>query len=137
MVSLKEVVASNAQIPSALPKRLVAVFAGATSGIGEVTLKTLVKYSTEPRIYLFARNPALAARAIAECRQINPSGDYIFVKVDLSLVRETDIACEYVKSREKLVNLLFLSAGEIKFDRARKLPYHHRIMAVPSAWPRR
>ncbi|KAH7076236.1 hypothetical protein FB567DRAFT_535785, partial [Paraphoma chrysanthemicola] len=121
MVSLKEVIASNAQIPTTLPKRLVAIFAGATTGIGESTLKTFVKYAVEPRIYLFARNPDSAARVIAACRQINPQGEYEFVKVDLSLIRETDAACDHVKSKEKLVNLLFLSAGEVSFNRTRTL----------------
>ncbi|CAO2651407.1 Nn.00g039770.m01.CDS01 [Neocucurbitaria sp. VM-36] len=118
MVSLPDVRASNAQIPTALPGRLVAVFAGATSGIGETTIKTFVKYVVEPRIYLFARNATSAERVIAECREFNPRGEYVFVKVDLSLVKETDRACEEVKSREKLVNLVVLSAGELSFDRA-------------------
>ncbi|KAH7063862.1 hypothetical protein BKA63DRAFT_497142 [Paraphoma chrysanthemicola] len=119
MVSLKDVIASNGLIPTTLPKRLVAIFAGATTGIGESTLKTFVKYAVEPRIYLFARSPDSAARVIAACRQINPQGEYEFVKVDLSLIRETDAACEHVKSKEKLVNLLFLSAGEVSFNRTR------------------
>jgi NADP-dependent 3-hydroxy acid dehydrogenase YdfG len=121
MVSLSEIHASNAQLPSFLPKQVVAVFAGATSGIGEATLKTFVRYAVEPRIYLFARNEASAERVIADCRQINPAGDFIFVQVDLSLIRETDRACEEVKSKEKRVNLVVLSAGEMKLDRSRKL----------------
>ena len=120
MVSLSDVLASNAQIPSSLPKQLVAIFAGATSGIGEVTLKTFVKYAVEPRIYLFARSQASAERVIAECRRINPGGDYVFVQVDLSLIKETDHACEQVKRKEKLVNLMVLSAGEAKFGSNRK-----------------
>lgn len=120
MVSLVAVRVSNKQIPTALPKNLVAVFAGATSGIGLATLKRFVNYAVEPRIYLFARNPTSAERVIAECRQLNPQGEYVFVKVDLSLVKETDRACDEVKSKEKLVNLAFLSAGELSFDRARK-----------------
>lgn len=121
MVSLPDVRASNAQIPTALPKGLVAVFAGATSGIGEYALKTFVKYAVEPRIYLFARNTTSAERIIADCRQLNPQGEYVFVKVDLSLVKDTDRACEEVKSKEKLVNLAVLSAGELRLDRKRKL----------------
>jgi NADP-dependent 3-hydroxy acid dehydrogenase YdfG len=120
MVSLPDVLASNAEISSTLPKRLVAVFAGATSGIGEATLKALVKYIVEPRIYLLARNPVSAERVIAECRQLNPGAEYEFIKVDLSSIKETDLACGEVKRREELVNLVVLSAGELRFDRARK-----------------
>jgi hypothetical protein len=117
MVSLPDVLASNAQITSILPKHLIAVFAGATSGIGETTLKKLIKYAVEPRIYLFARNPTSAARIIAECQHINPRGEYIFVKVDLSSIKETDRACAEAMIREKQINLVVLSAGEARFDR--------------------
>ncbi|KAF2027969.1 hypothetical protein EK21DRAFT_70762 [Setomelanomma holmii] len=117
MVSLEEVVASNSQIATKLPQGSVAVFAGATTGIGEITLKTFVRYAVQPRIYLLARNPASAARVIAECRQINSRGEYDFVKVDLSLIKETDAACAYVTSKENLINIVVLSAGEIKFGK--------------------
>ena len=99
---------------------MVTVFAGATSGIGEATLKTFVKYAVEPRIYLFARKQAAAERLIAECRQINPRGEYIFIYADLMSIKETDRACEQVKKKEKLVNLVVLSAGQLIFDRNRK-----------------
>ena len=126
MVSLIDVVASNAQIPTALPKHLVAVFAGATSGIGEITLKTFVKYAVEPRIYLLARNPESAHRVIAECRQLNPQAQYEFIKVDLSSINATDRACQEVKSKEKVINLAMLSAGELSLDGRRKqLPSAH------------
>jgi NADP-dependent 3-hydroxy acid dehydrogenase YdfG len=121
MVFLPDILASNAQISSTLPKQLIAVFAGATSGIGEVTLKTFVKYAKEPRIYLLARNPASAERVIAECRELNPSADYRFIKVDLSSIKETDHACDEVKRKEELVNLVVLSAGALTSDRTRKL----------------
>lgn len=127
MVSLKDVLASNAQITTTLPKQLVAIFAGATSGIGESTLKTFVKYAAEPRIYLFARNSASAKRVIAQCRQVNPRGEYIFIKADLSLIKETDRACEEVKQKESLINLIVLSAGELSFHKQRKFPPPHHL----------
>jgi NADP-dependent 3-hydroxy acid dehydrogenase YdfG len=119
MVALSDVNSSNARITSTLPKHLVAVFAGATTGIGEATLKKLIKYAVEPRVYLFARNPASAARVIAECRQISPHGVFTFIKVDLSLIKETDRACEEVKRKEKTVNLIVLSAGLVSFGNNR------------------
>ena len=122
MVSLDDVLASNAQIPRVLPRGLVAIFAGATSGIGEATLAAFVKYAIEPKVYLFARNPASAERVIAKCRQLNPQGKYQFVQVELSSVQQTDGACEAVRKKEKLVNLVMLSAIEPSFDRKRKSP---------------
>jgi NADP-dependent 3-hydroxy acid dehydrogenase YdfG len=125
MVTFSDVLKSNAKIPSGLPKRLVAVFAGATSGIGEATLKLLSKYAVEPRIYLIARNQTSAERVIADCRQINPQGEYMFVQADLSSIRETDRACEHIKSKEKVVNLVSLSAGQFDLNKKRKhLPKH-------------
>ncbi|KAF2821449.1 hydrogenase/reductase-like protein [Ophiobolus disseminans] len=117
MVALSDVLASNAQIQSNLPKGLIAIFAGATSGIGEVTLKTFVRYAVEPRIYIIARNQTAAERVIAECRQINAKGQYEFIYADLMLIKETDRACEQIKRKEKLVNLVVLSAGQFIFDR--------------------
>lgn len=116
MVAYSTVLASNAQIAEHVSKPFVAIFAGATSGIGEATLFTLIKYVPEPRVYLFARNETSAERVIANCRQINPKGQYIFVKADLSSIKETDQACDYVKKHEKSVNLAFLSAGEIRWE---------------------
>ncbi|KAH7408729.1 hypothetical protein DE146DRAFT_606208 [Phaeosphaeria sp. MPI-PUGE-AT-0046c] len=115
MVAYSAVLASNAQISAHTPNPFVAVFAGATTGIGEATLTTLIKYLTQPRVYLFARNEASAERVIAKCRQINPQGHYTFVKVDLSSIKETDHACDYVKCNEKSVNLVVASAGELTF----------------------
>jgi NADP-dependent 3-hydroxy acid dehydrogenase YdfG len=117
MVSLPQVLAANVQIPSSLPKHLVVIFAGATSGISEATLNTLAKYATEPRIYILARSQSSAERIIASCRQINPSGSYIFMRVDLRSVKQTNLACEYVRKREEHVNLIKLSAGQIAFGR--------------------
>lgn len=113
MVSLNDILESNARITTLLPKGTVAVFAGATTGIGETTLKTFVKYAAEPRIYLLARSVASAERVIAECRQNNNGGTYNVIKVDLSSVKETNEACEEIKAKEKHVNLVVLSAGEI------------------------
>ena len=92
MVCLSQVLASNAQIPSSLPSNLVVVFAGATTGIGKITLKTFVKYAVSPRIYLLARSEESAESVITECRLINPKAEYTIIKVDLSLIKETDEA---------------------------------------------
>ena len=130
MVSITQVLESNAQIPKRLPPRLVAVFAGATTGIGEATLKAFVKYAVEPRIYLFARSTASAERVAAACKTLNPSAEFDIVKVDLSSVRETDQACAQLKAKEKAVNLVFLSAGEVRLDRSRTSIYHSLFCPV-------
>ena len=87
MVSLELVKSSNASITKQLPPGLVAVFVGGTSGIGEVTLKLLAKLATEPKIYIVGRSAAAAARIIAECRTLNPGGEYIFLHVRVCFLR--------------------------------------------------
>lgn len=48
---------------------------------------------------------------MAECKALNPKGEYTFVKADVSLIRVVDEVCEEIKAKEKVINILFLSAG--------------------------
>lgn len=94
MVALSTVLSSNARIATELPSSLVAVFTGATSGIGEYTLLALAKHTVKPRIYFVGRSQDAANRIIAEARRLNPEGSYVFLKGDLSLLRNIDNICE-------------------------------------------
>lgn len=100
-------------IASALPPGLVAVFVGATSGIGETTLKQFAKHARQPRVYFVGRSQEAGDRIAAECKALNAEGEYIFVKADTSLIRNVDDVCRDIKSKEKSVNLLFLSTGTL------------------------
>jgi NADP-dependent 3-hydroxy acid dehydrogenase YdfG len=118
MVTLSDVQFSNSLISSTLPADLVAVFVGATSGIGETTLKQFAKYSRQPRAYLVGRSQDAGDRIVAECKALNSEGEYTFVKADVSLIRVVDEVCEEIKVKEKAVNILFLSAGLPSIDRS-------------------
>lgn len=120
MVSLAKVQSSNALISSTLPAGLVAVFVGATSGIGEATLKKFAQYTRQPRAYFVGRSQDAADRIVAECKAINPEGEYLFIKADVSLIRVVDMVCKEIKGKEKVLNLLFLSQGVPSMDRSRK-----------------
>jgi NADP-dependent 3-hydroxy acid dehydrogenase YdfG len=111
MISLSNVQSSNSLISSTLPPGLVALFVGATSGIGEVTLKKFAKYAVKPRAYFIGRSQDAADRIIAECKTINSAGEYIFIKADVSLIRNVDEICKEFKKKEKTLNILFLSAS--------------------------
>ncbi len=111
MVSLTEVQASNCRITSVLPPGLVAVFVGATSGIGETSFKQFAKHACRPRIYFIGRSQQSADRITAECKALNPEGKYIFLKADTSLIHTVDEVCRDIKSKEKVINLLFLCTG--------------------------
>lgn len=111
MVTLSDVQASNAQIPTALPSGLVAVFVGATNGIGESTLMEFARHARQARVYLVGRSQDAGDRISAECRQLNPGGEFTFIKADLSLMRNVDDVCREIESKENVINLLFLSCG--------------------------
>jgi len=113
MVSLTDVQSSNSRIASALPPGLVAVFVGATNGIGETTLKQFAKHARQPRVYFVGRSQEAGDRIAAECKALNSEGEYIFIKADTSLIRTVDDVCRDIKNKEKSINLLFLSTGTL------------------------
>ncbi|GAB1318452.1 Short-chain dehydrogenases/reductase [Madurella fahalii] len=111
MVSLEQMRASNARIPRSLPPGLVAVFVGGTSGIGETTMKKFAKHTVQPRIYFIGRSEQSAIRILAELQTLNPAGEYQFLQADVSLLQNVDHVCREIYTKEKLVNLLFLTCG--------------------------
>ncbi|RGP74910.1 hypothetical protein FSPOR_1083 [Fusarium sporotrichioides] len=90
MVSLSDVQQTNALAASKLPAGLVAVFAGATAGIGETALKAFAKHALRPKIYFIGRSQEAGDRLQIELRNINPEGSYVFVKKDMSLLENVD-----------------------------------------------
>jgi len=108
MVTLPQVHLSNDTITASLPN-LVAVFVGATSGIGEAALKEFVRKPTQPKCYLVGRSEQFANRIIEECKS--------FKKMSVWLAG-ADRLCEKIKSMEDTINILFLSAGAAIFDRS-------------------
>ena len=121
MVSLSVVKASNALIATELPSKLVAVLVGATSGIGEYTLKALAKHAAEPRLYFTGRNAAAGKRIEEECHALNPKGEYIFKKADTSLLRNVDTMCAEIAKHESSLHLLVLSQGTLDTSQSKHL----------------
>lgn len=104
MVQLDSVRRHNTRLVQSRP--LVAVFSGATSGIGMSTLLTLAKtHSTTTgkglRVYLIGRSKEKTAAVIAQCRSLCPVGDFRFLHTnDLSLLSEVDRVCEDIVRQE-------------------------------------
>lgn len=115
MVSLTAMRASNARIATDLPPGLVGVFIGATSGIGENSLKAFAKHASKPRAYFVGRSQAAGDRILSELKAINPEGSYVFRKADVSLIKVVDEVCQEIKAKEKAINILFLSPGVLQF----------------------
>lgn len=114
MVALSEVEAFNASAPKTLPPNLVAVFAGATAGIGETSLKAFAKHTVQPKIYFIGRSQESGDRILKELKGINADGEYSFIKADMSLLKNVDDVCRDIKRKESVINVLFLSQGTLK-----------------------
>ncbi|GAB7344741.1 hypothetical protein MBLNU457_3211t1 [Dothideomycetes sp. NU457] len=121
MVQLSTVHAINTSL---IQQPLVAVIAGGTSGIGEYILQALVRAHNSGgkgvRVYIVGRNAQKGEERIKECRQLCPDGDFRFVKADLSLLREVDVACSEIlaqeaKEKNGRVDMLYMTQGEVKF----------------------
>lgn len=113
MVNYAAVQASNALIPSTLPPGLVAVFTGATSGIGEYTLLAFAKHAVKPRVYFVGRSQEAANRITSECKAVNPEGEFIFLQADTSLIKNVDKVCEEIKEKEEKIDLLVMTQGTL------------------------
>ncbi|KAK0367450.1 hypothetical protein CLIM01_15193, partial [Colletotrichum limetticola] len=147
MVSFHVVNQSNALVAS-LPKGLVAVFIGATSGIGKSTLQHLAQHARSPHIYTVARPQTVASHEtfLASLRaSINPDASYTLLPADHALISDIDAAMETILQRETKVDILFLSAGFIAFegrqntveglDPSMSTRYYTRLRAVQRLLP--
>lgn len=123
MVAISKVLESNLLARSTLPSGLVAVFAGATAGIGEMGLKAFAKHTLQPRIYFIGRSQEAGDRLQQELKTLNSEGTYNFIKTDLSLLKNVDDVCRDIKSKEKAINVLFMSQGTLKFGTSKLFPH--------------
>ncbi|KAI4675547.1 uncharacterized protein J4E88_007580 [Alternaria novae-zelandiae] len=110
MVALDIVRAHNASLKT-LPPNLVAVFVGGTSGIGFFTAREFVRTTISPHVYLIGRNATEASKIMDELNSINSSSQVSFIQKDISLLKNVDEACSEIKSKEKQVNVLFMTCG--------------------------
>jgi NADP-dependent 3-hydroxy acid dehydrogenase YdfG len=116
--------------------QLSVIAVGATSGIGESTLKQFYRQTNKPRVYFVGRyssrhlapriyadsssrtdlgielrNEEAANRIISELKSFQPEGELTFIKKDLTLLQSVDEICEELKAKEKKINVLFMSQG--------------------------
>ncbi|KAG9848079.1 hypothetical protein KCU98_g5641, partial [Aureobasidium melanogenum] len=125
MVALETVRASNQKIASTLPSGLVAVFVGATNGVGEATVRQFAKWAAAPRVYLIGRCQEAGTRIVNECKALNPQGKFTFISRDTSLIRNVDEICDEIKEKEKSVNLLFLTIGTLQTGKITEEGLHY------------
>ncbi|KAK7212721.1 hypothetical protein V2G26_019899 [Clonostachys chloroleuca] len=142
MAYLRIAKSSNAKLTTALPKEMVAVFVGATSGIGEFALKAFAEHAKTPRIYFVGRSQEDATRIISECQKLNANGQYTFIRADVSLLNKVDEVCQEILSKETYINLLFQTQGSIRTDKTSEglpisyvLPVTSRILFALNLLP--
>jgi len=115
MVTITDVRTSNATFKES-KESLVAFFAGATSGIGLGTLKQFAKNAYAPKIYIVGRSKSAAAPLLDEIAKSNPQASVNFIETEISLIKNVDKASEEITSKEKKLDLLFMSPGYLSFD---------------------
>jgi NAD(P)-dependent dehydrogenase (short-subunit alcohol dehydrogenase family) len=121
MVTLSDVHAHNSTLKS-LPPSLVAVFVGGTSGIGFFTAREFARNTISPHIYLIGRNATEASKIISELKSINSTSNISFIQKDVSLLKNVDEACNEIKTKEKQVNLLFMTCGYLTLKGRNETP---------------
>ncbi|EED21075.1 conserved hypothetical protein [Talaromyces stipitatus ATCC 10500] len=118
---------------------------GGTSGIGLSTAREFTRYAAAPHVYLIGRNEAQASEFISELNTINESATVSFIKSDVSVLKNVDVACQEISKKESKVNLLFLSAGIFTtkgrtetsegIDKKLSLHYYSRVRFIQNLLP--
>ena len=99
----------------------VALFTGATAGLGEAILKAYARNHENSRIYFVGRNDVAAQQIIGDVRQMwketsqrgEGEGDIIFVKADLTLLRNArDVVQEILRREGDNAKLDFLCMSQ-------------------------
>jgi short-subunit dehydrogenase len=67
-------------------------------------------------VYLVGRNAAAADQIIKECGELNKEGKVEFLKADVTELKEVDRVCKEIEKREKKINLLVQTQGNLTLD---------------------
>ncbi|KAH7075524.1 hypothetical protein BKA63DRAFT_511654 [Paraphoma chrysanthemicola] len=123
MVAYSSIKACNALINNDTAPR-VAVFVGGTSGIGQITIKALVATGVSSKIYLVGRKSSYgrAKIFIQEMQNLNPDAYIIWAEGEVSLLSEVQRICSAIKSKERHIDLLFLTTGYTPFGARSETP---------------
>jgi NAD(P)-dependent dehydrogenase (short-subunit alcohol dehydrogenase family) len=112
MVTLQEVRTHNEGLGSRAHD-FVALFTGATTGIGRATVQELVSHLAGATIYVVGRSETSFAKELRQLRSLNSGVRIHFIEADVSLLREVDRVCQRVLAAETRVDLLFMTQGFI------------------------
>lgn len=127
MVALSDVQKANDLTFGQRP--YVAVFVGATSGIGEHAIFELARHLSrnsdgQSLLYLIGRNTTEGDRIITECKAKCPGVGISWIRAqDLALLFDVDRICQEIRDHEKRrcadrephIDLLFMTQGKVDF----------------------
>jgi NADP-dependent 3-hydroxy acid dehydrogenase YdfG len=74
------------------------------------------------------RNVTAGNRIVEELKATNKNGTYIFLSADVSKLKTIDEVCQKVETREKYLDLLFMSPGSIALKK--QGDYHSKFNTV-------
>jgi NAD(P)-dependent dehydrogenase (short-subunit alcohol dehydrogenase family) len=89
----------------------VAVFVGATSGIGLETLKALCRKISSGKIYVIGRSQARFQPELEKLRESKHNATVTFIEAEIALIRGVDQACAIICANERKLDLLYMSPG--------------------------
>lgn len=112
MVKIKAIRAANAAFKAANTSP-VAVFVGATSGIGLETAKALAASTVKPTLYILGRSKKSATPFLNDLAKINAEATVNFIETEVSLIKNVDKATAEIQAKEQKIDLLFMSPGGI------------------------
>jgi short-subunit dehydrogenase len=115
MVDLQTMISANNGL-SRVKGPHVALFVGATSGIGLGILKEFTRHAVDPRIYFVARDATAAALIVEELRSVNAGAKFEIIEKNVSLIKDAEKVAEYVKDKESSLDLLIMSVGFFSLD---------------------
>nr|WNS47919.1 CapD [Capnodium sp. TTI-000886] len=114
MVSYSDVLAHNDNLKHHSPN-LVALFVGATSGIGLATLRVLATQLVRPTIYIVGRSQAKFAAELSQLKRQNSTADFVFIESEIALLENVNRVCVHLAKHELRLDLLYLSPGYLGF----------------------
>ena len=116
MVNIACIRESNNHIDESSAPR-VAVFVGGTAGIGKITIAEIAGLGTSFKAYVIVRK--VSADSIKpffeQLRQANPNANVIMIEGEISLLSEVKRVCDYIKTLETHIDLLFMTTGYAPF----------------------
>ncbi|KJZ79459.1 hypothetical protein HIM_00928 [Hirsutella minnesotensis 3608] len=136
--------AHNATLASR-PPGLVAVFTGATRGIGAETLRQLLTHLAKPTVYMVGRSLSKFADKLAELRALNEEATIEFIEADVTLLGEVNRAADVILGKVHHVDIVCMSQGHLPtptpnytkedVEQCMALSYYGRVLLITRLLP--